>query len=399
MKYILSFFLLALLFTACHTDSFEEASAEVDGQLPVNNFHPMKDSLDALVDKAIRNGIPGLQVMVKNRDGWYVRNGGFAKIETQTRMTDNMVVWLYSITKTYTATLAMKMKERGLLDLDKPIATYLDADVAGNMQHADRVTVRQLLNQSSGYPEIVKDPAFMLNQLNNPNQVLTCREMISIAFNKPTVHEPGKWFFYSNTNYGLLTLILEKVSGKDYATLLNDEIIMPLQLQKTFGEITDDQFAQLGFPNYYFERYNNGQLENITQWHHNIAQSLSGMGGIAANGSDVIKFYEALLGGRIVSTTSLGEMMTWIRGEGSDEDDYGLGFEFYGKLNANEPTVTYGHEGDNLGGTTQILYIPASDTYLFIQLNVGKQLMGEYFMKVINAKHSIIKYAARYRKR
>ncbi len=397
MKNLTSLMLITTSLASCQSDLYEENINAIAGNLPINNSHPMRDSLNALVTDAIKKGIPGMQVIVKNADGWYVVNGGYAKIETRTPMTDNMVVWLYSITKTYTATLTLKMKERGLIDLDKPITTYLDAELARRMDKSDRVTVRQLLNQSSGYPEIVKDPAFMLNQLNDPQQTQSCEEMISYAFNKPTVHEPGQWFFYSNTNYGLLSIILERVSGKSFAQLLQDEIVTPLQLEKTFGQLSDEQAVQLGLPNYYFERYNNGQLENITQWHNNIAQSLYGMGGIAGNGADVVKFYEALFGGEILSHASLMEMKTWIRGAGSDENDYGLGLEYYGKFNPQVPTETYGHEGDNLGGTTQFLYVPVNDTYVFIQLNVGKQLWGEYFMRVIDAKQSVLKYVARYR--
>jgi CubicO group peptidase (beta-lactamase class C family) len=121
------------------------------------------------------------------------------------------------------------------------------------------------------------------------------------------------------------------------------------------------------------------------------------MGGVAANGADVIRFYEALFAGKIISNSALQEMRTWIRGEGSDENDYGLGLEYYGKFNSQVPTETYGHEGDNLGGTTQFLYVPVNDTYVFMQLNVGKQLWGEYFMRVIDAKQRVCKYVARHR--
>jgi D-alanyl-D-alanine carboxypeptidase len=366
MKNLITLMMLFTWLTSCQLDLQDADIIEIPGKIPVNEAHPMKDSIDALVNAAIRNGIPGMQVMVKNSDGCYVANGGYSKIETRTPMTDNMVVWLYSITKTYTATLTMKLKERGLIDLDKPIANYLDEQIAKKMDKSDKVTVRQLLNQTSGYPEIVKDAAFMLNQLNNPNQLLTTEEMLSFAFGKPTVYEPGRWFYYSNTNYGLLSLILEKVSGKPYSKLLQDEIIAPQQLKNTYGSVTDAQILSLGFPNYYFERYNNGQIENISNWHNNIAKSLYGMGGIAANGVDVIRFYEALFNGQIVSEASLKEMKTWVRGEFSDEDDYGFGFEYYGKFNEMVPTDTFGHEGDNLGGTTQFLYVPVNDTYVFI---------------------------------
>lgn len=390
--------LLLVIAQSCRKDIYSTAVVPVNGPaLPVNFDHPMKDSLVFLVKKHIDKGVTGAQVMVKNADGLFVVNGGYAKVENKVPFTDHITAWIYSISKTYLAVTALRLKEKGLLNLDAKISQYLSAEVIRPIANADKITVRQLMNHSSGMLNHTVEPSFQLYQLNNPLTVLSLEKKISFIYNKPALFEPGTDFFYSNSGYTLLQWVVEKAAGKPYAQVLQEEILQPLQLTKTYYGITDEQIAALGFPNYYFERYNNGQVENVTQWHNTIAKGLQGYGGIAANGLDVIRFMEALINGQIISTASLQEMRTWVQGKNSTEPDYGLGFEYYGRYNKTEPTVTYGHEGDGLGGTTQVIYVPANDTYLFITINAGRQLFGEYLFKTSDMKIDLCRYVATYR--
>ena len=386
-----------LFFSSCRKDVYSTAVTPVGGVLPKNANHPMKDSLEFIINKHIAKGVPGVQVMVKNADGWYIANAGYAKLETKTPIEDNMTAWVYSISKTYLAVVALRLKEKGILNLDAKISSYLSQDVIKHLANADKITVRQLMNHSSGLRNHTVEPSFQLFQLNNPLTVLSLEEKVKFVYDKPALFEPGTDFFYSNTGYTLLQWVVEKVSNKPYAQVLQEEILQPLNLTKTFYGVTDQQALQLGFPNYYFERYNNGQLENVTQWHNTIAKGLQGYGGIAANGTDVIRFMESLINGNIISPESLTEMRTWVQGKESTEPDYGLGFEYFGSYNKTVPTVTYGHEGDGLGGTTQVLYIPANNTYLFISINAGRQLFGEYLFRTSDLKIDLCRYAATYR--
>jgi D-alanyl-D-alanine carboxypeptidase len=385
------------LFSSCRKELYVQPAVTVTGSVAVNPNHPMKDSITALVQKHIARGIPGMQVMVKNANGWYVVNGGYAKIETRQPITDNMSAWIYSISKTYMATVILKLSERGLVNLDAPVKNYLSNDVLGRLANGDKFTVRQLLNHSGGLRNHTTEPAYQLAQLNNPLNQPNLAEKVKYLYGKPALFEPGTDFAYSNTGYALLQWIAEKVTGKPYSQILREEILQPLALTKTYYGISEEQRLQPGAPNYYFERYNNGVLENITKWHNSIAQGLEGYGGIIANGTDVIKFMEALIKGNIITNASLTQMRTWITGKNSDEPDYGLGLEYYGKYNKQAATITYGHEGDGLGGTTQILYVPANDTYLFITINAGRQIAGAYLRKTSDAKTDVCRYVATYR--
>ena len=86
-------------------------------------------------------------------------------------------------------------------------------------------------------------------------------------------------------------------------------------------------------------------------------------------------------------------MKTWITGQASTEPDYGLGLEYF---TFGDPKIpTFGHEGDNLGGTTMVLYIPEKRRYLFISENAGRQLFGEYLFKTSETKIELCNFLAR----
>ncbi|MEZ4899295.1 MAG: serine hydrolase domain-containing protein [Saprospiraceae bacterium] len=392
MKKLL-FLALLLPFTRCQRDMYVMDVQPLEVPVTSNPRHPLKDSLDAIVARHIRDGVPGIQVMVKDADGWYVTSQGFAQVEGKVPFRDNMVAWVYSITKVFTATLTLMSAEEGRVDLDRTIDAYLPVNLIGKLANYHRITVRQLLNHSSGLRNFTVMPAYQLAQLNQPFKQPDLMEQLAYVYGKPAMFEPGTDFYYSNTNYLLLQKILERVNGTDYRTLLQTKIVEPLQLKHLYYIPDNAQWQALGFPNYYFERHADGQLENVTAWHNAIGQSLEGYGGIAANGQDIIRFYEALLEGQLIASTSLEQMKTWITGQASTEPDYGLGLEYF---TFGDPKIpTFGHEGDNLGGTTMVLYIPEKRRYLFISENAGRQLFGEYLFKTSETKIELCNFLAR----
>ncbi len=386
--------LLGVLFsvTACQKEVYNVARPGAEADVPVNTQHPMKDSLQAIIARYVADGIPGVQVAVKNADGWYLTGGGYASLEDRSALPAGMVGWYYSLTKTYTAALTMKLYEREQLQLDAPISNYLPPRVADGIVGSDRMTVRMLLNHSSGLPNVTSLPAFHLWQLNHPLEQPTVAERLEMLDGRPPLFEPGSDFSYSNSNYLLMTLIVEQVSGHPYGELLREEILEPLELEHTWYGLSPTEQEALPFPNYYFDRYANAQLENISTWNNALANSCVGYGGIAGTATDALRFLEALLEGRVVSAASLAEMRTWIQGSASTQPDYGLGLEYY-RYDSGE----YGHEGDGIGCTTQFFYAPENDTYLYINITAGRQLYGPYLFKTTDLKHALCKYVAQWR--
>jgi D-alanyl-D-alanine carboxypeptidase len=381
-----------LLICSCQQDLLVSDYQPGDDNLQSNPNHPMKDSIQFIVDKYISDGIPGTQVVVKNADGWLHISGGFAKPEPKEPFSSGSTSWLFSITKTYTAVLIMKQKEAGSIEPDSLISKYLPENVLKKISGHEKITVRMLLNHTSGIVNVTELPEFVVGQLNDPLNQPSIEERLEMVKGKPLVFEPGTDFLYSNTNYLLLQLILENVSKKSYWQLLDEQILEPLQLTHTYHSLSEQQTVNLGFPNYYFDRYANEQLENNTKWNAALANASDAYGALAATPADVIAFHEALIEGEIISESSLEEMQKWVSGINSTESEYGEGFEYWQFKEGSTPQ--FGHEGDGIGCSTQFFYVPDNDTYLYININAGRQLYGPYLFKITDMKRDLCRYVA-----
>ncbi|HEY0751783.1 MAG TPA: serine hydrolase domain-containing protein [Chitinophagaceae bacterium] len=385
---------LLIITTGCQKDLYKHETPACSGTAVPNNLaHPMKDSVNAIMSRYIAKGIPGIQVAIKNNDGWYLTAQGYAALESKTPLQPCTPGWLFSLTKAYTASLVMKQKERSLIDLDATIDHYLPANIAGRIRGSNQVTVRMLLNHSSGMINFTELPAYMLWQFNNPLEQPSLAEMLEMVYDKELRSQPGTSYFYSNTNYLLLHFILEKVTGKTYKELLSTEIFQPLHLNHTYYDVPSSLYTQ--FPNYYFDRYANEQLENVSLWNHHLANASYSWGGIASTPSDAILFYEALMQGRVVSMQSLAEMTDWFHDQGSSEPVYGLGIEYWQFMPGSTPQR--GHEGDGIGNSTMLLYIPDNDTYIYINCTAGRKLFGPYLFKITDFKNELAACIAKWR--
>jgi D-alanyl-D-alanine carboxypeptidase len=389
--FIIVFSTLTLLIS-CQKDLFDTDYQPGNDNININPNHPMKDSLQFLVNKYISDGIPGAEVVVKNNDGWFYYSGGYAEIESQKPFRSGDAAWLFSITKTYTATLVMLQIEENKINPDSLVSAYLPEHILSKVSGHEKITVRMLLNHTSGIVNVTELPEFVVGQLNNPLNQPSVAQRLEMLNGKPLVFEPGTDFLYSNTNYLLLQLILESVTEKSYWQLLEQEILEPLELTDTYYHLSEQQTLTLGFPNYYFDRHANEQLENITRWNNALANASDGYGALAATPANVIRFHEALLNGELISESSLEEMQNWIEGVNSTEPEYGEGFEYWQFNSGSSPQ--FGHEGDGIGCSTQFFYVPDNDTYMYINMNAGRQLYGPYLFKITDMKRDLCRYVA-----
>jgi len=391
-KIILIAAIALVLAGSCSKDPFTTDYQPNLDEFESNPNHPMKDSIQFIIEKYIERGIPGVQVVVKNNDGWLHVTGGQAKIESNSPFKPGGTSWLFSITKTYTAALVMKQIEKNAITPDNLLKDYLPESILSQVEGNDKITVRMLLNHTSGIVNVTELPEFMVGQLNDPLNQPSVAERLAMVKGNPLAFEPGTDFMYSNTNYLLLQLLLENVTGKSYEQLLKSEILQPLNLEQTYYKVSDQQAVNLGLPNYYFDRYANEQLENITTWNNALANASDGYGGIASTPADVVKFYDAVVKGKVVSASSLQEMKTWVSGKTSTEPEYGEGFEYW-QFNEGS-TPQFGHEGDGIGCSTQVFFVPDNHTILYINTNVGRQLFGPHLFKITDMKRELCRYAA-----
>src|SRR5688572_7498528 len=176
--------------------------------------------VDAVVQKVIdAKSIPAAGVAVV-RDGKVVLAKGYgsADMETGTLATENTAFQIASVTKQFTAAAVMMLVEEGKLKLDDPLGKYV-TDVPAKWSG---ITVRQLLNQTSGIPNYTAG-----GKLIN-DKVYTKPEILALVKDEPQRFEPGTKWEYSNTNYFLLGMIIEKVSGKSYPDFMSERVFKPL---------------------------------------------------------------------------------------------------------------------------------------------------------------------------
>lgn len=179
----------------------------------------------------MRQGVPGVIVAVRRPGtGLQTRAAGLANIAAQrpARAADRFRVG--SLTKTFTATIVLQLVAEGRLSLDAPIARWLPGLLpAGNI-----ITVRELLNHTSGLFDYVNDgPQFVEQALANPARHWSLRTLLSFAVDKPLWFAPGTQWRYSNTNYIVLGLLVETVTGRPFGAVLRQRVLRPLHLSAT----------------------------------------------------------------------------------------------------------------------------------------------------------------------
>ena len=303
----------------------------------------VQSSLDALVAD---DGFPGVIAAVTDADGDvtdYV--SGVSRLGDDAPPPADGLVRIASNTKMYTSTVVLQLVDEGLVALDEPVETYLPGLVRGDGIDGSTITVRQLLQHTSGLPNYTSAIAGDLFAIRDT--YLSPRSLLDLALAMPASFAPGSSYEYSNTNYVVAGLLVEKVTERPFAEQVEERIIEPLGLDETFFPAPGDKTI----PGEHPTGYNNdadGELEDITETDPSWAWAA---GQIIASPSDVNRFMRALVGGELLTAGTLAEMQTTVEGaELWEGAGYGLGLIGY-PLSCGG--MAWGHGGDVSGFETR----------------------------------------------
>lgn len=210
-----------------------DPQAVVTSALPPAAAGPLDDATVADLDAAIREAMPqqtaaGIVVAVQSPRGTWTGAYGESDPAAGTPMTVDVHHRVGSITKTFTGTIVLQLAERGMLSLDDTISQYVDG-----VTYGDRITLRMLLDMTSGISSYSLDPTFQQDLFSETQRVWTPDETIAIGLALPPRFEPGAQFDYSNTNFELLGTVIEQVTGRPFDEVLNAEVVAPLGLTST----------------------------------------------------------------------------------------------------------------------------------------------------------------------
>ncbi len=367
MLYCLPALLLALTMGSCGPE-MPPAPTPVDAP-PDYSTHPRHAFYQAELDKH-RNaqGAPGGIMLVKSAaHGLWVGATGKSNLAHGTSMKGTERFRVGSITKTFTATVILKLRERGRLSLDDKLADWLPG-TKGRIPQAEAITVRHLLTHTSGIRNVGDDNIpFQLALLNRPADVDMTRPdgvLERYVYGKPLDFEPGTGYAYSNTGFTLLGMIAEKAGGQPLRQQMQELIFAPLGMHDTYLEKRDDPGVVRG----YYDLYGTGKLLDVTSWEKAYDDG-SAAGGLITTAPDLLKFSEALFGGRLVNGQSLAEMVTSVKLPSCPEGDceYGYGLEAW-RFKA---ALGQGHVGGVIGIDAIWFYFPEKQTTIIIYTNKG----------------------------
>ena len=368
------------------------ASCKKDDNKPGTVKGPSTDSLQRILNKYTAAGVPGAIITLKNSKGYWTGTAGFSSLENQTPMSDQVLLYGFSITKMVTAISVMQMKENGLIDLDRPIRDYLPASLHDVVPNTSTVTVKMLLNQTSGYNDYVRTDAFAAIFRSDPMKVWTRNEYYDFfRQNISNSFPPGSDFQYSNTNYYLLSVIIDHITGRPHSEWFQQKIFNRLSLTKTYYKDSPGYPLYNQLPEAYWPSLADGQTENISDPQRAWMMSEEyGATGIIASPKDYIRLLEGLVNGELVSGTSFGQMKQWVTGSTSQEPDYGFGLCYWGYKGKTQ----FGHDGDGIGSTIELIYFPQSKTYLLAAANGTTEFGGNMAQQLFGFRNEVAEYLA-----
>ena len=348
MLFIFGIFILSISCSSQSNDGVTEFDEATQAELE-------KAVLDNMTIDGVE--IPGVVVGIWTPDkGNWVRAFGSADTSTDRPVKTSDGFRIASITKTFTATIILQLKDENKLSLDDTLADFGFTDVP----NADIITVRNLLNMTSGIFDYIEDEHFVeVTNESNYTYVWTPEELLDCATSHPVYFSPGERCKYTNTNYILLGMIIEKITGNTYESEIKNRITDPLNLTKTrypVGSVLDDTFSR-GYS------IVSGTLTDTTTMEPSEAWSA---GGLVSNLEDLKNWAIAMGTGSLLEPATQQDRITWngLPTEGQS-GKYCLGGYWLGN------NVLFGHSGIIRGYSGAAFYMPGRKATFVILANTN----------------------------
>ncbi|KGJ92431.1 serine hydrolase domain-containing protein [Thalassotalea sp. ND16A] len=213
---------MVLLLTACGSDSDPEAPQET------------RIDYQKLIDETVSDTIPGIVLLVETPEQQFLGSAGVENIATQNPMQVYHTMPTASAGKPMIGLLAAMLADDNLLNLDDTIGTWLSDDILNQIPNSAEMTLRQLLNHSSGIYNYTDNYGVLDLLIAEPDKVKTDIDFLVFALNQPAYFKPGEGSKYSNTGYLLAGLIMDQVLGMHHSIALRERILVPLGMDATY---------------------------------------------------------------------------------------------------------------------------------------------------------------------
>ncbi|HDR8183570.1 TPA: beta-lactamase family protein [Bacillus thuringiensis] len=279
-----------------------------------------RNSVKQAMRDTLHLGFPGILVKTYEGGKTWGYAAGVADLSTKKPMKTDFRFRIASVTKTFTATVVLQLAGENRLNLDDSIEKWLPGVIQGNGYDAKQITIRQILNHTSGIAEYsrTKEADFFKHR----NKSFTAEDLVKLGLSLPPDFAPGKGWSYSNTGYVLLGILIEKVTGNSYAEEIENRIIEPLELSNTFLPGNSSVIPGTNHARGYFQPDGASELKDITYYNPSIGSSA---GDMISTADDLNKFFSYLLSGKLLKEQQLKQMLTTVPTGSAEIVGYGLG--------------------------------------------------------------------------
>jgi D-alanyl-D-alanine carboxypeptidase len=235
-----------------------------------------------------------------------------------------------SIGKTMTSVALLRLVSRGKIGIDDAVSDWVTKDIRNGLGGLDGITLRHLLNMTSGLPDYLSDE-YIIDATNDPKGTQSAQAALTYAYDEAVLFQPGMEFDYSNTNYVLAGMILELASGLTYEQVIAKEIFGPSAMHESFV------FGSISLPHDFPQGHENGKHERAYYEHQGF-----GDGGVISTARDLSLFYNALFREQTLLTAPMmSELIKDPLGE-----NYGMGLDVEGDI--------FGHSGGDVGFASDV---------------------------------------------
>ncbi len=308
--------------------------------------------------------LTGVEIGVgRNGTLLYSQGYGLRNRAKQLPVTPDTVFEIGSITKQFTAAGVMLQVQRGRVALDAPVARYLP-----DVPHAKEITVRELLDQTSGLPEYLEDKALFASIVGATLKPHPISYYVNLVADKPLQFRPGTKWAYSNTNYAILGMLAAKMSGQSYEAYMRSAIIDPLDLNQTEFMATAPPQGSNTSEGYDYVKNRFVMLPSYDMSWANSA------GALASNAQDLVRWDGAFFSDRVLNASSVRTATTAPAGitmiaKKDERSNLAGGYAFGWVQGQDEGRHLVWHNGGTLGARAMNLVFPGDGLEIIVLTN------------------------------
>lgn len=330
------------------------------------NAQTLEQSLQA---ELTQKGIPGISVSVILAGETQTTTVGMADPDEGISLAEKHRMLSGSIGKTYFAALIMQLVDEGTLDLDKKAIDYLTgADWLLTLPNARQITLRSLMNHTSGIPEYVYANDLWKTIKERPEKQWSAEERLVFIQGQEPLFKVGKGWSYADANYIILGVIVEKVTGRSIYDLVTERILQPFGLSQTEPSIRPDlENITAAYTGNLFGNIFGEKVSEIDHYGLNPQFEWTG-GGFITNSADLAAWAKIFYSGDLFSPAAHVQVFSPVNrqtGKPNPVTGYGLGTEIF----ATSHGVAYGHTGFMPGFLSLMAYLPEYEMAVALQVN------------------------------